>query len=196
MTYPSSGSIITPAIHSGLNTQITVKVGVTTVGAIQQLTINQNRDMHIWEEIGTSGVVEIAPKGAAKIDMSIQRVVFDQLRVTEAFSRGFINLQAQRIPFDIEIIDRSNASTFENILTHTCHNCWFKSYSVPLDANNFLIMENAGIVCEYITSVRGAQNAVLGGLRSIRYERDSIERNTDAFGIRGRFDSAGFSEQR
>jgi len=195
MVYPPSGSIITPSIHAGLSTQITVKVGVNTVGAIQQLTINQNREMNVWEEIGTSGVVEIAPKGAAKVEISVQRIVFDGLRITEAFSRGFINLQAQRMPFDIEIINKSDATNFDSILTHTCHNCWFKSYSVPYDANNFLITENASIVCEYITSVRGTQSAVWGGLRGIRYERDSIERNTDAFGIRGRFDSAGFSEQ-
>lgn len=195
MTYPSSGSIISPSIQSSLSTQITIKVGVTTVGAIQQLTVNQNREMNIWEEIGTSGVVEIAPKGAAKIDLSVQRAVFDQLHITEAFARGFINLQAQRIPFNIEIIDKSNAISADIILTHTCHNCWFKSYSVPYDANNFIIMENAGIVCEYITSVRGSQSAVWGGLRGIRYDFDNIERNTDAFGIRGRFDSAGFSEQ-
>jgi hypothetical protein len=195
MVYPPSGSLLLPKVNSGLSTQITIKVGVNTVGAIQQLTVNQNREMNVWEEIGTSGVVEIAPKGAAKIDLSVQRAVFDQMRVTEAFSRGFINLQAQRMPFNIEIIDKSDASSFNNILTHTCHNCWFKSYSVPYDANNFLIMENAGIVCEFITSVRGTTNAVLGGLRGIRYERDSIERSTDSFGIRGRFDSAGFSEQ-
>lgn len=192
--YPASGSILRPNISSGLSTQVIIKVGSTTVGAIQTLTINQSREFNVWEEIGTEGIIEIHPKNATKIEISVQRVVFDELRALESFGRGFINLQAQRVPFDIMIIDMSESVDGSNVLSHICHNCWFKQYSTPYNANNFLITENASLVCEYITSMRNAQSASYGGLRGIVYEYDTIERNTDLTGQRGRFTSAGISK--
>ncbi|MFA5048986.1 MAG: hypothetical protein WC516_08235 [Patescibacteria group bacterium] len=194
MIYPNSGSALGSNINSGLSTQIVIKVGSTTVGAIQALTINQNRELCVWEEIGTEGIIEIHPKNATKIEISIQRIVFDELRVLESFARGFINLQAQRVPFDIHIIDMSTANDVSNALSHICHNCWFKQYSTPYNANNFLITESANLVCEYITSMRNAQNASYGGLKGISYEYDTIERNTDLTGRRGRFSSTGISK--
>lgn len=192
--YPSSGSTLRPNVSSGLSTTIIIKVGSTTIGAIQNLTINQNREMAIWEEIGTEGIIEIHPKNATKIDLAVTRIVFDELRLLESFARGFINLQAQRIPFDIHIIDLGAAKNDDNALSHICHNCWFKSYNTPYAANNFLIQETANLVCEYITSMRNAQNAAFGGLRGIDYNSDSIERNTDLTGKRGRFTAAGISK--
>lgn len=193
MVYPNTGSLIRPNINSGLSTQIVVKVDSTTVGAIQQLQVNQARDMHVQEEIGTDGVVEIHPKGAAKIELSVQRAVFDKLRVTEAFARGFVNIQAQRVPFDIQIIDRSEFESVKKAMVHVCNNCWFKSYGSTITSSNYLIIENAGIVCEYMTTTVDGISAVHGGLRGIKYIHDSIERATDTRGIRGRFDSAGLS---
>jgi hypothetical protein len=193
MAYPNSGSSLNNQTHSGLSTQIVVKVDSTTVGAIQQLQMNQNRDMNIWEEIGTDGIIEIHPKGAAKIDLNVQRVVFDQLRITEAFARGFINLQAQRIPFDIQVIDRMANTEPKDALIHVCHNCWFKTYGSTITPSNYLIIETATMACEYITTnVRGI-SAVHGGLRGIKYVYDSMERATDIEGRRGKFDSAGLS---
>lgn len=191
MTYPTSGSLLTPKIHSGLSTQMVVKVGRTTVGAIQRLQVQQNREMNVWEEIGTDGIVEIHPKGAAKININVSRIVFDELRITEAFARGFINLQAQRIPFDIQLIDRSSSMNEMDAIVHTFHNCWFKSYSPAYQADNFLIAEEATLVCEYVTSSRQGQAVAVGGTRGIQYEYDSIERSTDVNGRRGRLDSAG-----
>ena len=193
MTYPSSRSTLNPKISSGLSTQITVKVSGVTVGAIQQLAVNQNRDMHRWEEIGTDGVVEIHPKGAARIELQITRVVFDDMRLPEAFARGFINLQAQRIPFDIQLVDRTSANISTNAITHIFNNCWFKAYTPTFRADNFIVSENATIQCEYVTTNRNAVSAVYGGARGIGYERDSVERSTDINGHRGRLEptSAG-----
>lgn len=188
MTYPASGSILNSKINSGLSTQITIKVGRVTVGAIQQLVVNQNRDMHRWEEIGTDGVVEMHPKGAARIELQVTRIVFDDLRLPEAFARGFINLQAQRIPFDIQLIDRSSSTVSSNAIIHVFNNCWISAYSPTFRADNFLISENATILSEYITSNRNAESAVYGGIRGIPYERDSIERSTDVNGQRGRLE--------
>lgn len=192
-TYPNSGSFLTPNIHAGLSTQITIKVGTTTVGAIQSITIQQNREVHVHEEIGTDGVIEIHPKGAAKIDVQVQRLVFDGLRITEAFARGFVNIQAQRIPFNIDIIDRSDSIEIGDAVVHTLNNCWFKSYSPTFAAGEFIIKEQSDIVCEYITTMRGAISAVQGGKRGVAFDLDTIERNTDVKGIRGRLDSAGMS---
>jgi hypothetical protein len=191
MAYPNTGSIISSRINTSLSTQIVVKVDGTTVGAIQQLQLNQNRDMNIYEEIGTDGIVEIIPKGAAKIDLTVQRVVFDQLHITEAFARGFVNIQAQRIPFNIQILDKMGNLDPKNTKIHVCNNCWFKSYGTTITSSNYLIMENASIVCEYITTTIDGVSSVHGGLRGIKFVGDSIERFTDVEGRRGKFDSAG-----
>jgi hypothetical protein len=188
--YPATGSTLEstpPTPHAGLSTQIVVKVGPTAVGAIQELTLNQNRDMLIWEEIGTDGIVEIHPKGAAKISMTINRVVFDQLRLPEAFSRGFINLQAQRLPFNIEVLDRFAGSN-ELAAVHTYHSCWFRRYTQPYRAESFLITETAELVCEYISSMQAGVNVAQGGIRDIIVESDSMERATDRTGRRGRIE--------
>ncbi len=191
MSYPSSGSVISSSIHSGLSTQITVKVGSATVGAIQRLTVNQNREIHIHEEIGTDGVIESHPKGAAKIDLQVTRVVFDGMRLPEAFARGFINIQAQRIPFDVQLIDRSIGVEDNSALVHVFNNCWFKNYSPTFAAETFLVIENATLTCEYVTTSVAGQSAVSGGLRGIRYDSDTVESTTDVTGRRGRLDATG-----
>jgi hypothetical protein len=149
--------------------------------------------MHVWEEIGTDGIIEIHPKGAAKISVSVQRVVFDGLRLPEAFARGFINIQSQRIPFNIEIIDRSDSVEIGDAVVSTLNNCWFKNYSPTFTAESFIIREQADIACEYITTMRNAISAVQGGKRGVAFDFDTVERNTDVKGIRGRLDSAGIS---
>jgi hypothetical protein len=186
-SYPITESTLEPVPHTGLSTQIIVKVRGTPVGALQELTINQNRDIQTWEEIGTDGIVEIHPKNAAKISITVSRVVFDQLRLPEAFRRGFINLQAQRIPFDIEILDRF-AGTNELAISHVYHICLFRRYTQPYRAENFLVTESAEITCERITSSQSGVNAANGGLRGIPVDWDTMERATDFSGHRGRID--------
>lgn len=187
--YPYTGSLLSSLPQAGLSTLITVKVRGVPIGAIQELRIDQSRDMNIWEEIGTEGVVEIQPKGAAKITFNVTRLVFDQLRLPEAFARGFLNLQAQRIPFDVEIIDNfAGEDTLASI--HTLKGCWFRRYSTPYRADNFLISETAELVCERIISLQGTGNVANGGLRGIPFEDDSIERQTDFHGRPGRFEPA------
>lgn len=189
--YPQSGSTLTPTPAAGLSTQITVKVGRATVGALQELTINQIRQIKRHEEIGTSGIVDSHPTNATQVNLSITRLVFDQLRLPEAFSRGFMNLQAQRFPFDIQVIDRF-AGGGELAVVHTYHSCWFTRYTTPYRAENFIVSESAEIWCEDATSMQNGVNVPFGGLRGIPVEVDSIERNTDLIGRPGRLDSAGF----
>lgn len=194
MSYPNSGSLLQPRINSSLSSQIKIKIGQTTVGAIQSLTIEQNRDMDVREEIGTEGIVEIQPTRATKTTIEVSRIVFDDLKLLESFARGFVNLQAQRIPFDIHIMDLSSAKTENDVAVTICNNCWFKRYSTPYTANNYLITEGATILCERVTSMRNGLNVSNGGLRGIGYDYDSIERSTDLSGRIGRFYNTGISK--
>lgn len=189
MEYPYTGSLLSSTPQAGLSTQIRVKVRGTAVGAIQELRIDQNRDMVVWEEIGTDGVVEIHPKGAAKISFSISRLVFDQLRLPEAFLRGFLNLQAQRLPFDIEIVDTLAGDDMLAAI-HTLKGCWFRRYSTPYRSDNYLVSETADLVCERIISMQGTGNVANGGVRGLPVEYDTIERETDFHGRPGKFDPA------
>lgn len=195
MTYPQSGSSVDQAIRMGLSTLVVVKIGSTTVGAIQELTINQTRDIVRWEEIGVDGIVDSHPRHATQVNLTINRLVFDQLRLPEAFSRGFINLQAQRFPFDIEVIDKF-AGEDQLAVVHSYRSCWFNSYSTPYRATDYVITENASVFCEYATSMQNASAVPLGGVRGIPVEFDNIERNTDLTGQRGHFDSAGLTNLR
>jgi hypothetical protein len=218
-----SGSLVVPEINSGLSTQIIIKVGNTIVGAIQTLVIRQDRDMQFVEEIGNDGIIEIHPKGSTKVTIDVTRVVFDNLRLTESFARGFINIQSQRLPFDIHIIDRSTVKgdatsklgkftqnaqrkfskfteglgslgvgitatePYTGHIVHVLNNCWFKSYSPTYRADNYLVTEQAALVCEFVTSMTDGKNVPTGGKRGIQYDNDTIERNTDLTGTRGKF---------
>jgi len=190
--YPISGSTLNKKIVSGLSTLIAVKVGNIAVGALKTLTISQSRDTAKWQEIGTDGFVENHPKNAANITVEATRIVFDGLSITEAFARGFFNIQSQRIPFDIQIIDRQSGDGSLAVV-HTLHSCWFTKISTPYTADNFLITEVASIDCLKITTQRMGESATVGGVRGIGYEFDTIERSTDIKGAPGRFDSAGSS---
>ena len=189
-TYPISGSSLNGKIATGLSTLITIKVNNVAVGAMQSLTITQAREIVSHQEIGTDGFVENHPKGAAKISIEAKRVVFDGLSMTEAFSRGFFNLQAQRVPFDIQIIDRQSGDG-NLAVVHTLHSCWFKSLSTPYNSDSFLITQSASIDCLRVTTQRMGESAAIGGIRGIGYEFDTVERATDSKGAPGRLDSAG-----
>jgi len=193
MPYPKTHSLLDSRINASLSTQIVVKVGGTTVGAIQSISFPQTRDMNVFEEIGTEGVVEVCPKGSAKVTVTVERLIFDGLRLPEAFARGFINLQAQRYPFDIQIIDTTNGEDNQTAIVTTIHGCWFKSYNPTVAANSFLMTERAEIQAERITTSQAGHSAVYGGLRGIAFDYDSVERSTDMNGKVGRLDSSGSS---
>jgi len=193
MTYPKTHSLLDPQISAGLSTQIVVKVGGTVVGAIQSITFPQAREMHVFEEIGTEGVVEVCPKGAAKVTVTVERLVFDGLRLPEALARGFINIQAQRYPFDIQIIDTTNGDIDQSAIVTTIHGCWIKSYAPTITANAFLVSERAELQAERITTFQGGHSAVHGGRRGIAFDYDTVERSTDKNGRVGRLDAAGIA---
>jgi hypothetical protein len=163
-----------------LSTQIIIKVGTETVGAVQQLIVRQTRNLERVREVGLDGVLEIVPNRATEYEATVRRVVFDRLRLPEAFARGFINIKSQLIPFDILVIDRTNGDG-EGAVSHKLTNCWFQQYSPTYAADNFIITEDATIYCEDISTTLGAsgENAADGGARGVNYQKNERERQTD-----------------
>ena len=179
--HSGSGTETANAINSTLSTQIIIKVEDVAVGALQTLTINQTRTLDRIKEIGTDGTIEIVPTSATEFTLTAHRIVFDQLRLPEAFKRGFRFINSQRLPFDILVVDFSNTSPNADIdaLGHvamTYRNCWFTSYETPYETSSYTITETATIWAEtaYVSSdvdSTGIPNA--GGLRGITSQTDA-----------------------
>ncbi len=190
--------------QTGLSTQIIIKVSGAPVGALQRLTVNQARPLERIKEIGTDGVIEIVPNGPTTFELTASRIVFDQLRMPEAFSRGFRFINSQRLPFDIEVLDLSgiqtpgadiNASP-EGIVVMTYKNCWFTSYSTPYTADNYVITEEANLWCEtaFLSMPTGEFDIPnSGGLRGLEAQTDTanIERAINQGARRGSLDVTG-----
>lgn len=189
-TYPVTGSTLTSKISTGLSTQIIIKSGTETVGAIQSLSVKQNRPLERVKEIGLDGTLEITPRALTEVTLDVQRVVFDQLSVSEAFARGFINIQSQRIPFEILVIDRTAGDDSLSVV-HRYTNCWFTSMNIDYKADNYIIMQNASIWAETVSTTRNGENAAQGGARGINYQKEDRERDTDKGKYRGTMDASG-----
>ena len=204
--YPQSGSLIsadrgvstsgrTGGTHTGLSTQVIIMVGNFPVGAIQELVINQNRSFKRLNEIGTDGVVEIVPTTPTAVNVSVKRVYFDEMSLPEAFARVFSNLQAQRIPFNIDIYQTQGENeafgdTAAGLpLVKRIHNCWFNRLSTPYNANNYIISESAEIWAEYTTNFMPAFSKSLRQPWANGAAADSIEREVDTTGRRASLDA-------
>jgi hypothetical protein len=154
--------------------------------------------------VGSDGIIEICPNRATHFDLALTRTVFDGLSITEAFGRGFRNIQAQRAPFNIQILDVSASQTDpqgsavgNNTYVTTFHNCWFQNTSTPYKADDFVIVQTAAVWCEFISTAVGVKAAAtlqgLGGGRAILTpgQVDPIEANIDVGNRLGAMDVAG-----
>lgn len=195
MVYPNTGSTLTGAngankTSTALSTNIIIKVGPNTVGAIQKLSIDEARDITMIDEVGTDGSIDSAPKSSTKISGSCERIRFDRMRVAEAFSRGYVHVHAQRIPFDIVVIDNWNGDA-NNALFTTIKNVWIKGISYSYGASDFIITDNMSWVAETIYTTLANGNAAQGGENGIPLAIDSIEQAADIGGRRGALDAPG-----
>ena len=201
--YPNTGTILDSAAitgaktRTGLSTQIIVYVNGEPVGAIQSFQETQARTNKRISEVGTDGVIEIVPQAPATVSLVVQRIVFDGLSLPESFSRGFKNIHAQRIPFDIIVIDKFTGVDKDAVVT-TYHNCWFNNLSKTFQVTDYTIVENANIDCEYVSSTRAneavAESQGVQGAREIpSRDTDTIEQAADAgkSGRRGALDFPG-----
>ena len=179
----SAGTLPVGATNAGLSTQIIVKVNNTAVGALQRLTVTQNRPLERIKEIGTDGVIEIVPMGPTTFELTADRIVFDQLRLPEAFSRAFRFIDAQRIPFDIDIVDLSSVlvsganlnANPAGVVVMTYRNCWFTSYTTPYTSDNYVITESSSLWCETAYLLQPNQNSLpnSGGPRGLVAQTDT-----------------------
>jgi len=192
--YPKSGSTLDSTTRTSLSTQIIVMVNNEPVGAIQTFTVSQSRGIKDVVEIGTDGIIELVPSSANKVSLRINRIYFDGISLPEAFSRGFRNLQSQRIPFDIVVIDQTTG-TGDNAIIETYHNCWFESLSTSFNANDYVIAQDASVKCEYVSTIRGGEAVSLsqgaGGSRQVPVQLDSAELAADSGNTRGALDYPG-----
>lgn len=196
---PNTGSQLDQGrTNSSLSTQIIVRVDKTPVGALQTLTVSQNRGLFRVPEIGTDGFIEIVPNRGTEITLSTGRIVFDQLRLPEAFSRGFRFIAAQRIAFDIDIYDITSVATpgaapsNSNGSVVMCYkNCWFTRYDTPYTADNYLITETAELWAEtaFITNLSASPKNSRGVIAQT--DKQGIERKVNLGGHRGSLDYSG-----
>ncbi len=195
--YPQTGSTLggpsgQNKTSTGIATNIVIKVGPNTVGAVQKLDITEERPLQMIDEVGTDGHIDSVPKGSTNITGSCSRIRFDRMRIAEAFSRGFVHVSSQRIPFDIVIIDNWNGSDGDALIT-TIKNVWIKSIRHGFEAGNWIITDDMSWEAETIYTSLGDGNgqAAQGGERNIPLAVDSIEQAADRGDRRGGLDFPG-----
>jgi hypothetical protein len=199
---PNTGTLLGPGrTNSGLSTQIIIKVDGQAVGALQELTVDQARGLQRVTEIGTDGVIEIVPNKAAEYNLKATRIVFDQMRISEAFSRGFRFIGAQRIAFDIDIYDVNSVNTpgadvgSSGSIVMTYKNCWFARMSTPYRTGDYLISESADIEAEtaYLSSgqPKNSRGITPYGDASVAAVDKGIETSVNTGGRRGSLDASG-----
>lgn len=183
---------------TGLSTQIIIMVNDNPVGALQSLSVSQRRGLARVRELGTDGVIEIIPNAPTEFDLRASRVVFDQLRLPEAFSRGFRMINAQRIPFTIKVFDigktSANAEIKEdtsNIVVMTYEGCWFTSYETPYNVDNYVITETADIWAETGYVSEGATGLSARSLMGFETDSDGVETSVNEGERRGSLDVGG-----
>ncbi len=161
---------------TALSTNIIILVNNTAVGAVQQLSIQENRPLKMVDEVGTDGHIDSAPTGSTNIKGSCQRIRFDRLRITEAFSRGFLHAASQVYPFDIVILDKQKRDQGSQIST-VIKNVWIGGLSYVYDAGNWIITDTMEWEAETIFSIlnggsspiSGGTPAAVGGERGIKH---------------------------
>jgi hypothetical protein len=202
MPAPNTGTLLYNPVNgknrtgTALSTNIIIKIGPNIIGAIQSISINENRSIQMINEIGTDGNIDSAPQGPVTIGGSCSRVRFDRMRLAEALGRGYIHLQSQRFPFDIEIIDQW-AGDGNNAIVTTLKNVWMDSLTTNYDKSNYIITDSMNWKAETIYSVFSgtANNVATGGERNIPLAINAIERAADRGDRRGALDSGGLIRQ-
>jgi len=204
-SYPYTGTLFDSEAVTGaktrtsLSTQIVIYVNNQPVGAIQDFQERQQRSVKKISEVGTDGVIESVPQSATTYSLTVRRIVFDGLSLPESMARGFRNIHAQRIPFDIVIIDRFTGTEEEggSIVT-TYHNCWFESLGKSYSVNDYTITEDATISAESISTERNgapvSSSQGVGGGRDLGSEGrqiDAVEQAADYGTYKGSLDFPG-----
>lgn len=203
MSYLYTNTTQSAAVNTGLSTQIIIKVDGQSVGAIQTLQVTQGRSLKRIPEVGTDGFIEIVPQAPTTVDLSVTRIVFDRKRLTESFNRGYLNIHAQRNPFDIFVYDFANVEpdslddTFdttssENVITTIYENCWWTNLQTTYSASDYVITEQGSIQAEFVHSYINGDPDANAAVRAAPANDDPLERLADA-SRRGSLDARGLT---
>jgi hypothetical protein len=206
--YPHTGSQIggdsqgRNRIRTSLSTNIIIQVNGSPIGAIQTLSYNETRPIKMIDEVGTDGHVDGVPNQSTSIKGDCTRIKFDNLSIAAAFSRGFVHASAQRIPFDIHIIDifsanENDASGFEaddaTVIT-VLKKVWIASISRDFKTSEFAISERMSFEAQTVYSFMNNGNSAVPavGARILAgTDIDAFEQQADT-GLRlGALDAAG-----
>lgn len=217
---PNTGSTLfgTPAglninkTSTAISTNIIIMVGNQAVGAIQSMAISEKRGIKMIDEVGTDGHIDSVPNVSTNITGTCQRVRFDRLRITEAFSRGFLHAASQVYPFDIIVMDRQKRAAGNQIST-VIKNVWISGLDYTYQANDWVITDTMTWEAETIFSTLATGNGLpaaqggeinvkhmgagLNGIVNTLSGTDGVIQNieqlvdTGASGRRGSLDAAG-----
>src|SRR5574338_427749 len=163
--------------------------GFTPVGAVQSMQISEKRGIKMIDEVGTDGHIDSVPNVSTNITGTCQRVRFDRLRITEAFSRGFIHVASQVYPFDIMIIDKQKRSS-DLVITDTM--TWEAETIFSTIAGGKPVAQGGELGVPHMGNLNGASAFGAPSLISGQGVTD-IEQlvDTGAAGRRGSLDAAG-----
>jgi hypothetical protein len=145
-SYPSTGSTLNGSqgngnkTSTGVSTSIIIKVGPNTVGAIQELSVSESRNIKMIQEIGTDGNIDSVPNSATEITGSCKRIRFDRMRIAESLGRGFLHAKSQRVGFNIEIIDTWNGDGSASLIT-TLTNVWISKIDFSFSSQDWVIAD-------------------------------------------------------
>ena len=182
---------------TAISTNIIIYVGNTAVGAVQSLNIQENRSVRMIDEIGTDGHIDSVPIKSTDIKGSCERVRFDNLRISQAFSRGFLHVSSQVYPFDIVILDRHKSQDTARITT-IIKNVWITSLDVKYNAENWVISDNMSWEAETILSISGTSpggtNSAAFGGGSAMGERGIVPAIFTAPGVPGQSGNIGIEQ--
>lgn len=149
---------------TALSTNIVILVNDTPVGAVQSLQISEKRAIKMIDEVGNDGHVDSTPNQSTNITGTCQRIRFDRLRITEAFSRGFVHAASQVYPFDIVILDKQKRDQGSQIST-VIKNVWISGLDYTYQVNDWVIMDSMTWEAETIFSVlNGGSSPIPGGV--------------------------------
>lgn len=176
-----------------LSTNIVILVDGNVVGAVQNMDIDESRQIKMVDEVGTDGHIDSAPTSSANITGSCNRIRFDRMRIAESFSRGFLHAKSQRIPFDIEIHDFFHDADPGNAIITIIKNVWISKIGYSYKADNFIISDNMSWEAEDIYSIMNNNNVAQSTAngRGNPITINPFEAEADRGLYRGALDKAG-----
>ena len=158
------------------STNIEIYCNNQRVGFIQSFSPSESRTITPIQELGTEGVVQMAPGNTNGGQISINRIalfngnLFNALGMTktgqfatyyrikpEVKYRPFKNLKEQRVPLEIQVKTKMPDMETKAYYVETYVDCWLSAYSKAISAGQITVAETATIVysdvySDYVTA--------------------------------------------